>query len=149
VAAVFGGSPVQVSGPTGAMAVVLAPTIAAHGASSVALVSILAGLLVLVAGIARLGRLVGYLPWPVILRLSRLHILDATGAKALGEAIEELETRGVTVLVKGVQQHHRHLLTTTGALGKLRHGDHLFTTLDEAVTHARSHVRHEGHPAAT
>lgn len=31
VAAVFGGSHVQVSGPTGAMVVVLAPVIAAHG----------------------------------------------------------------------------------------------------------------------
>lgn len=66
VAAVFGGSPVQVSGPTGAMAVVLAPIVAAHGASSVALVSILGGGVVLVAGAARLGRLVGYLPWPVV-----------------------------------------------------------------------------------
>ncbi|WP_410626963.1 SulP family inorganic anion transporter [Amycolatopsis sp. cmx-8-4] len=82
----------------------------------------------------------------VVLRLSGLHTLDATGAKALGETIEELEGRGVTVLVKGVRQHHRHLLTATGALGKLSHGNHLFTTLDEAVTHARSHVRH-AHPA--
>ncbi|WP_284740606.1 SulP family inorganic anion transporter [Amycolatopsis sp. RTGN1] len=77
----------------------------------------------------------------VVLRLSGLHILDATGARALGETIEELEARGVTVLVKGIRQHHRHLLTATGALGKLRHGDHLFTSFEEAVTHARSHVR--------
>lgn len=66
VAAVFGGSPVQVSGPTGAVAVVLAPIVAAHGTSSVAVVSILGGGVVLVAGAARLGRLVGYLPWPVV-----------------------------------------------------------------------------------
>ncbi|WP_226366798.1 SulP family inorganic anion transporter [Pseudonocardia sp. ICBG162] len=66
VAAVLGGSNVQVSGPTGAMAVVLAPIVAAHGAGAVALVSVLAGLIVLVAGVARLGRVVGYLPWPVV-----------------------------------------------------------------------------------
>jgi SulP family sulfate permease len=77
----------------------------------------------------------------VILRLSRLHLLDATGAKALGEAIEELEARGITVLVKGIRPHHQHVLTATGALGKLRHGSHLFTDLDDAVAHARSHVR--------
>ncbi|MEU5266957.1 SulP family inorganic anion transporter, partial [Amycolatopsis sp. NPDC021455] len=47
-------------------AVVLAPIVAAHGTSSVALVSILGGVVVLVAGAARLGRLVGYLPWPVV-----------------------------------------------------------------------------------
>ena len=37
VAAIFGGSHVQVSGPTGAMAVILAPIVAAHGISSIAL----------------------------------------------------------------------------------------------------------------
>ncbi|GLB66532.1 SulP family inorganic anion transporter [Arthrobacter mangrovi] len=66
VAAVFGGSNVQVSGPTGAMVVVLAPVIAAHGIQSLALVTIMAGLIVLLAGILRLGRAVSYIPWPVI-----------------------------------------------------------------------------------
>ena len=51
VAAVFGGSHVQVSGPTGAMAVVLAPIVAQHGIGSIAVVTVLAGLLVLAAGI--------------------------------------------------------------------------------------------------
>ncbi|MGW4059939.1 SulP family inorganic anion transporter [Amycolatopsis sp. NPDC004747] len=73
----------------------------------------------------------------VILRLSRLHLLDATGAKALGETIEGLEARGIAVLLKGVQDHHRHLLTTTGAL---RTGERLFTSLDDAVAHARAQV---------
>ncbi|QEO09488.1 SulP family inorganic anion transporter [Protaetiibacter larvae] len=66
VAAVFGGSNVQVSGPTGAMVVVLAPIVASHGVGAVALVSILAGVIVLVAGAARLGRAVSFIPWPVI-----------------------------------------------------------------------------------
>lgn len=66
VAAVFGGSHVQVSGPTGAMAVVLAPIVAQYGLGSIALVSVLAGLLVLAAGVTRLGRAVTFIPWPVI-----------------------------------------------------------------------------------
>lgn len=66
VAAVFGGSPVQVSGPTGAMAVVLAPIVAAHGAGSIAVVTLLAGVLVLAAGCTGLGRAVTFIPWPVI-----------------------------------------------------------------------------------
>ncbi|WP_213816643.1 SulP family inorganic anion transporter [Glaciihabitans sp. dw_435] len=66
VAAVFGGSNVQVSGPTGAMVVVLAPIVLSHGVGSVALISILAGLIVLVAGVLRLGRSVSFIPWPVI-----------------------------------------------------------------------------------
>jgi SulP family sulfate permease len=66
IAAVFGGSNVQVSGPTGAMVVVLAPIVASHGVGSVMIVSILAGIIVLVAGALRLGRTVSYIPWPVI-----------------------------------------------------------------------------------
>src|SRR6478609_2966853 len=60
VAAVFGGSHVQVSGPTGAMAVVLAPVVVIHGIGSVALVTMLAGVLVLAAGITGLGRAVTF-----------------------------------------------------------------------------------------
>lgn len=66
VAAVFGGSAVQVSGPTGAMVVVLAPVVAAHGVGSVAVLSVMAGILVVVAGFLRLGRVIAYIPWPVI-----------------------------------------------------------------------------------
>lgn len=66
VAAVMGGSHVQVSGPTGAMVVVLAPVVAEHGTGSIALVSVLAGLLVIILGISGLGRAVAYIPWPVV-----------------------------------------------------------------------------------
>lgn len=66
VAAVFGGSHVQVSGPTGAMAVVLAPIVAGQGTQAVVTVSVLAGLILVAAGALRLGRVVVYIPWPVI-----------------------------------------------------------------------------------
>lgn len=66
VAAVFGGSHVQVSGPTGAMAVILAPLVAAHGVQSVALLSIMAGIIVVLLGVTGLGRAVGFIPWPVV-----------------------------------------------------------------------------------
>ena len=66
VAAVFGGSNVQVSGPTGAMVVVLAPIVASHGLGAVAVVSLMAGVVVVVAGLLRLGRAVSFIPWPVI-----------------------------------------------------------------------------------
>ena len=56
VAAVFGGSNVQVSGPTGAMVVVLAPILAMHGAGALAAISLMAGLIVLATGVLRLGR---------------------------------------------------------------------------------------------
>jgi sulfate permease, SulP family len=66
VAAVFGGSRVQVSGPTGAMTVVLVPVVARHGADAVLVVGLLAGLLVMGAAFARLGRYLAYVPWPVV-----------------------------------------------------------------------------------
>jgi SulP family sulfate permease len=66
VAGVWGGSNVQVSGPTGAMVVVLAPIVAEYGTGAVALLSVLAGLLLFVMGATRIGRVVSFLPWPVI-----------------------------------------------------------------------------------
>jgi SulP family sulfate permease len=66
VAAVFGGSHLQVSGPTGAMAVVLLPIVAVRGAGVVATIALLAGVFVMIAGVLGLGRLAGFLPWPVI-----------------------------------------------------------------------------------
>lgn len=65
-AAVLGGSHLQVSGPTGAMAVVLLPVVARHGAEAVPVVAIMAGGLVLLAGVLGIGRLVAYIPWPVV-----------------------------------------------------------------------------------
>lgn len=66
VAAVFGGSHLQVSGPTGAMTVVLLPVIAQHGLGSVPLLAILAGVIVMAAGVAGLGRTVDLIPAPVV-----------------------------------------------------------------------------------
>ncbi len=66
VAGLFGGSDLQVSGPTGAMAVVLLPVVARFGPGAVPTVALLAGVLVLVAGVARIGRAVAYVPWPVV-----------------------------------------------------------------------------------
>jgi len=66
VAGVLGGSNLQVSGPTGAMTVVLVPIVARHGTSAVFTVGLMAGVLVVIAAIARAGRLLAYVPWPVI-----------------------------------------------------------------------------------
>jgi SulP family sulfate permease len=77
----------------------------------------------------------------VILRLPDLQVLDATGAQALGEIIEDLEHRHITVLLKGPSEPHRRILEAVGALERLAHENHVFTDLDAAVDHARLHVR--------
>lgn len=79
----------------------------------------------------------------VVLRMSRLELVDATGAHVLADIVQALERRGVTVLIKGLQSGHEELFRTVGVLDALRHHKHLFSDLDAAVEHARSHIRRE------
>ena len=106
VAAVFGGSNVQVSGPTGAMTVVLVPVVARYGVDAVYVVGILAGGLVVLAGIVRLGRLLAYVPWPVIegftIGIACIIFLQQVPA-ALGVARPEGENT-VAVAVRAVRE---------------------------------------------
>ena len=89
-------------------------------------------------------------PIVVVLRMSRLELLDATGAHVLSEIVRTLERRGITVLIKGIQPRHEGLMRSVGVLRALRHHNHLFTDLDSAIEHARSHVRRaQGHRDGT
>ena len=76
----------------------------------------------------------------VILRISNVQSMDATGARALAELVTGLEARGVTVLLKGARPAHRALRAEVGTLGALRHENHLFDDLPAALAHARSHI---------
>ncbi len=66
LAAVFGGSNYQVSGPTGAMTVVLIPLIAQLGISALFIVGILAGLIMIAFGLFKAGSLMERVPWEVL-----------------------------------------------------------------------------------
>ena len=72
--------------------------------------------------------------------MSQLGMLDATGAHTLAEIARELEARGITVIIKGVQPEHTALLANVGVFDSLRHENHLVDSLDEAIAHARTHV---------
>jgi sulfate permease, SulP family len=76
----------------------------------------------------------------VILRMSRVTAIDATGARVLADTISRLEHRHVTVLLSGVQPHHEQVLRELGVYGRLAHERHLFTTTPEAIEHARLHA---------
>jgi SulP family sulfate permease len=65
VIALLGGSRTQVSGPTAAFIVILAPIFTRHGLSGLLLSGALAGLLLLLMGLLRLGRLIEFIPYPV------------------------------------------------------------------------------------
>tara|TARA_R110002095_G_scaffold97711_1_gene85775 strand:+ start:1129 stop:2805 length:1677 start_codon:yes stop_codon:yes gene_type:complete len=62
----LGGSRVQIGGPTGAFIVVVFNVIAQHGYDGLLLATFLAGLILIVAGYARFGRIVKYIPYPVV-----------------------------------------------------------------------------------
>ncbi|MGE4293595.1 MAG: SulP family inorganic anion transporter [Desulfovibrio sp.] len=68
VAAAFGGTPTQISGPTGPMTVVVASAVVAFGGdvACVAFVILLAGALQVAYGAWGLGGMVRYIPYPVI-----------------------------------------------------------------------------------
>lgn len=80
----------------------------------------------------------------VILRLPDLQMIDATGGQALGQIIEELERRHVTVLLKGARPEHLRILREVGAIDRLAHARHVFDDLDSAIAHAREHVNRIG-----
>ncbi|HUG49404.1 MAG TPA: SulP family inorganic anion transporter, partial [Terrimesophilobacter sp.] len=62
VAAIFGGSNLQVSGPTGAMTVVLLPVVHGFGVGGVLQVGMMAGVILLILAVSGVGRYVRYLP---------------------------------------------------------------------------------------
>jgi len=85
----------------------------------------------------------------VILRLADVQGMDASAAQALGQIVEHLERRGITVLLKGVRPEHLRILEAVGSLDRLAHEHHVFDDLPSAVAHARRHVdRASGHDAA-
>lgn len=66
IISVFGGSRVQIGGPTGAFIVVVYGVIAEHGYDGLVIATFMAGIILLVAGLLRAGRLIRHVPEPVI-----------------------------------------------------------------------------------
>lgn len=62
----LGGSKVQIGGPTGAFVVVIFDVIARFGLDGLIVSSVIAGIILIIAGYARLGKLIKYIPYPVI-----------------------------------------------------------------------------------
>lgn len=62
----LGGSRVQIGGPTGAFVIVIFNVIAQHGYDGLILATMLAGAMLVVAGYAKLGKLIKFVPHPVV-----------------------------------------------------------------------------------
>lgn len=66
IVGVFGGSRVQIAGPTGAFVVILAGITAKYGIEGLQIATLLAGFMLLFMGMIRLGSVIKYIPDPVI-----------------------------------------------------------------------------------
>jgi SulP family sulfate permease len=85
----------------------------------------------------------------VILRMSRVATLDATGAAVLRDTIAQLENRGITVMLSGVPDRHSPVLDALGVYDSLAHERHLFPTTPQAIAHARVHAARVPHTPAS
>jgi SulP family sulfate permease len=65
VIAVLGGSRAQISGPTGAFIVIIYGIVQQYGYSGLATATLIAGVLLIVMGLARMGALLKFIPYPV------------------------------------------------------------------------------------
>ncbi len=66
LAALFGGSRLQITGPTGAFIVILAGITAKYGFDGLQIATLMAGFILLFLGIARMGAVIKFIPAPVI-----------------------------------------------------------------------------------
>lgn len=63
---VFGGSKVQIGGPTGAFIVIIYGIIQQFGLAGLMIATVMAGILLILMGLARLGSVIKFVPYPVI-----------------------------------------------------------------------------------
>ena len=62
----FGGTKIQIGGPTGAFIVIVYGIIQEYGMSGLAIATFMAGIFLLLLGIFRLGTIIKYIPYPIV-----------------------------------------------------------------------------------
>ncbi|MEU6728115.1 SulP family inorganic anion transporter [Nonomuraea wenchangensis] len=80
----------------------------------------------------------------VVLRMSRVNGIDASGALVLGDAIERLERRGILVYVSGIPDGHHQPLEALGVIARLSEAGQVFATTTEAIAAARDRLHNTG-----
>ncbi|MFJ3799292.1 SulP family inorganic anion transporter [Streptomyces sp. NPDC090088] len=118
VAAVFGGSDLQVSGPTGAMTVVLVPIVGRYGPTGVLTVGLMAGVLLVGLAVLRAGKYMRYVPAPVVEGFT-LGIACVIGLQQIPNALGVPKPEGDRVLVvawRALEEFVRHPNWTAAGL---------------------------------
>ncbi|MBY0403381.1 MAG: sodium-independent anion transporter, partial [Cyanobacteria bacterium] len=70
IVTIFGGSRLQISGPTGAFIVILSGIVAQHGVLGLQIATVIAGLILIVLGLMKFGNFIKFIPDPVIVGFS-------------------------------------------------------------------------------
>ena len=83
----FGGSRVQIGGPTGSFIIIIYGIIQQYGLQGLAIATVLAGLFLILLGVLRLGTIIRYIPYPIIVGFTSgisLTIFSTHGKDLLG-----------------------------------------------------------------
>ena len=95
IVSAFGGSRVQIGGPTGAFIVIIYGIVQQYGEAGLLVATLMGGALLLVMGICRLGTVIKFIPYPIIVGFTSgiavtiftTHIADLFGLDFGGEAV--------------------------------------------------------------
>jgi SulP family sulfate permease len=123
--ALTGGSRFNVSGPTAAFVVILLPITQQFGVGGLLLCTLMAGLILIVMGLARLGRLIQFIPYPVVLGFTA----------GIGIVIATLQVKDLLglQLAEAPQNYVEQLRLLAGALPTAHLGDALVAAACLAV----------------
>src|SRR5690554_6519537 len=66
-AALLGGSKTQISGPTGAFVMIVSGIISTHGMNGLIIATFMAGIFIIIMGLAKLGKFVKYIPLSIVI----------------------------------------------------------------------------------
>lgn len=93
IISVLGGSRVQIGGPTGAFIVIVYSIVQTHGVNGLTIATFMAGFLIILMGLTRMGNLLKYIPYPLIVGFTSgiaVIILISQVKDFLGLSIEHL-----------------------------------------------------------
>ena len=100
---VFGGSKVQIGGPTGAFIVIVFGIIAEYGIGGLTIATFMAGIFLILMGVLRVGTIIKYIPYPIIvgftsgiaLTIFTTQIKDLFGMQIAGEVPADFVSKWV------------------------------------------------------
>ena len=113
VISALSGSRVQIGGPTGAFVVIVAAIVAEHGYAGLAVATLMAGVLLILMGLARMGAVIQFIPYPVTIGFtSGIALIIAAGQ--LGDFFGLTLSPGPPDFIHKMRETLAHLDTLNG-----------------------------------